>query len=331
MKFRPGLTAIAAVLALSSTPLLAQQVAAPTATAPQIAPAPAPTPAVTASTTTETITSPDPLAPAATATIKPAAKTTMVKRTTTLRTSAPRSVTRAIVPTASQSAAPVAVAAPIAAAPALPAAPPIVAAPVVAAPVAPTVAPASMSGTLPIAGAAGLGLLALAAAGFAMRRRKRRGEEEAIESSEWQEPAIVPAAVVPAAAAMPMRAAEPTAVPKRAFDWTPTGPVAVADGGAIDAGDATLAPDSSHFDAAMRGPTRSNPSLSLKRRLKRAAFFEQRDRQVAAGTAQPVSPMAGLPEAMTETAPPPRPTPPRPASPRPAVTSTSGSYRLQPA
>ena len=141
----------------------------------------------------------------------------------------------------------------------------------------------------------------------------RRDEEDAVESAEWQEPLIAPAAVVPAAAVMPMPAAVPVAAPKPAFDWAASRQPAAA-------------PDSSHFDAAMRGPTPANPSLSLKRRLKRAAFFEQRDRQVAAGTAQPVSPMAGLPEAMIEAAP-----PPRPASPRPAVTSTSGSYRLMPA
>jgi hypothetical protein len=58
----------------------------------------------------------------------------------------------------------------------------------------------------------------------------------------------------------------------------------------------------SHVDRAMRGPTPVNPSLSLKKRLKRAAFFDQREREVAAGEAKPVDPDAGLPEAMTEDA-----------------------------
>lgn len=53
----------------------------------------------------------------------------------------------------------------------------------------------------------------------------------------------------------------------------------------------------SHVDRAMRGPTPDNPSLSLKKRLKRAAFFDQRDREVAEGKADPVDPEAGLPEA----------------------------------
>lgn len=58
----------------------------------------------------------------------------------------------------------------------------------------------------------------------------------------------------------------------------------------------------SHVDRAMRGPTPDNPSLSLKKRLKRAAFFDQREREVAAGEAKPVDLDAGLPEAMTEDA-----------------------------
>ncbi len=58
----------------------------------------------------------------------------------------------------------------------------------------------------------------------------------------------------------------------------------------------------SHVDRAMHGPTPDNPSLSLKKRLKRAAFFDQRDRQVAAGEAEPVDADAGLPEAMVDEA-----------------------------
>ena len=50
--------------------------------------------------------------------------------------------------------------------------------------------------------------------------------------------------------------------------------------------------EESHMDRAMLGPTPDNPSLSLKTRLKRAAFFDQRERQVAEGTAEPVDPEA---------------------------------------
>ena len=56
----------------------------------------------------------------------------------------------------------------------------------------------------------------------------------------------------------------------------------------------------SHVDRAMLGPTPDNPSLSLKTRLKRAAFFDKREREVAAGEAVPVDPDAGLPEQMVE-------------------------------
>lgn len=58
--------------------------------------------------------------------------------------------------------------------------------------------------------------------------------------------------------------------------------------------------EESHVDRAMRGPTPDNPSLSLKKRLQRAAFFDKREREVAAGEADPVDPDAGLPEALTE-------------------------------
>ena len=58
--------------------------------------------------------------------------------------------------------------------------------------------------------------------------------------------------------------------------------------------------EESHMDRALLGPTPDNPSLSLKTRLKRAAFFDQRERQVAEGQAEPVDPEAGLPEAGIE-------------------------------
>src|SRR5688572_20050243 len=53
----------------------------------------------------------------------------------------------------------------------------------------------------------------------------------------------------------------------------------------IDTPETGSGPDESHVDRAMLGPTPDNPSLSLKKRLKRAAFFDQREREVAAGDA----------------------------------------------
>ena len=58
--------------------------------------------------------------------------------------------------------------------------------------------------------------------------------------------------------------------------------------------------EESHVERASLGPTPDNPSLSLKTRLKRAAFFDRREREVAAGEADPVDPDAGLPEQMVE-------------------------------
>ena len=60
------------------------------------------------------------------------------------------------------------------------------------------------------------------------------------------------------------------------------------------------APAKNWIEAARRGPTPDNPSQSLKKRLQRAAFFDRREKQVAAGQALPMSPMAGLPDALAK-------------------------------
>jgi hypothetical protein len=52
----------------------------------------------------------------------------------------------------------------------------------------------------------------------------------------------------------------------------------------------------SWVERAYRGPTPENPSLSLRKRLKRAAFFDKREREAAAGIAPEVEPDAGLPD-----------------------------------
>ena len=58
----------------------------------------------------------------------------------------------------------------------------------------------------------------------------------------------------------------------------------------------------SHVEAACEGPTPDNPSLSIKKRIKRAQFFDQREQLAAAGMAVPVEADAGLPEALAEPA-----------------------------
>lgn len=58
----------------------------------------------------------------------------------------------------------------------------------------------------------------------------------------------------------------------------------------------------SHVEAACEGPSADNPSLSIKKRIKRAQFFDQREQLVAAGMAVAVEADAGLPDALVEPA-----------------------------
>ena len=270
---RSGLAAIAAATAFISTPALAQD-AAPVVvnSAPIVADTPLPSePATPPSTASDT------LAPTV-ETAAPVAATRRPVRATRPATIAARSPAPV---RASARPAPVApVAAPVAATTApveLPADPAMVA-PIPEQPVAP-VAPvetATSNDMLPIAGAAGLGILALAGAGFAMRRRRR--DDDVVAEQAMVEPDYV--------AAMPLAIAP---IPSSAFAWGDKAPVATP---------ATAPTGLSWIEAAKRGPTPDNPSASLKKRLARAAFFDQRERAVAAGTAVPVSPMAGLPKRM---------------------------------
>ena len=277
---RSGLAAIAAATAFLATPAMAQD-AAPVVVdpVPIVADTPLPSEATPAP---EAVT--DTLAPTATTTT-----------TTTTRTTRSTSPTRASAAPAARSVrAPVPVARPVAAAPVATVAPvaevvppfdPAMVAPlpepVVATPVA-AADSTSIEEMLPIAGAAGLGLLALAGAGFAMRRRRR--DDDVVVEESFREPVMsraepMPVAIAPIASPAPVGA-------KPAFNW----------------GNAPreTAPSISRIDAARRGPTPDNPSQSLKKRLRRAAFFDQRERAVAAGKALPMSPMAGLPEALAK-------------------------------
>ena len=77
-------------------------------------------------------------------------------------------------------------------------------------------------------------------------------------------------------------------------EFAPTGPCADAAPG-------------SHVEAACDGPTADNPSLSIKKRLKRAQFFDQREFLAEAGEVAPMASDAGLPEAVVELEPTPAP------------------------
>ncbi len=291
MKIRPAMTAIAAVIALSSTPLMAQVPEEPvTTTQPPVVEAP---PAPVAE---------DPLAPTA--------ETPTEAEPTTTQAAPPRATRRAATRTTrAQPAARTAPTAPAASpTPEPAAAQPTPVEPVMAEPVPPPVAaPAEQASpapagaiddllasdeALPIAGAAGLGILALAGTGLVMSRRRRRREEaEAIARQDYAE--STPAAEAePGEITEPQRPAmEPTFV--RAFAQSPV-PGASSTPVATPTGPSTALPEDfdlsrfgPHVQAAYRGPTKDNPSLSLKYRLRRAAALDQMARKTGAAAAKP--------------------------------------------
>ena len=277
---RKAMTAIAAVLAFSSTPLLAQDTGttppvtdpAPEPAAPAADPlAPDPAPVETTATTTATKAAP----------AKPKAAATARRSAAAPRTAA-RNATRSPQPApVAEAAAPVPPPAPAPAASAMPVAP----GPMPVADPAPAVAPAAnaaaidMDEALPIAGGAALGLMLLAGAA-AVRRRRRRKQDDADEAVKW---AFIEshAEPEPAAAAEPafVRAAEPR------HDPVP-GKTPIRDAPVTELPeDFDLSRFGPHVQAAYRGPTTDNPSLSLKYRLRRASFLDQQERRAAEGAA----------------------------------------------
>ena len=309
-------TAIAAVLALTTTPAFAQETD-PLAPATDEASAPVETAMPRPETSAEPATASDPLAPETAEDAAPAAAavTTAVasERRAATRTPA-RSAPRTVAAPAASASAANAVPAPTAqeAAPLAATDPALIAPPIAAEPEPmpveePAQALALDDDALPIAAGAGLGLLLLGGAAAGLRRRRRKHEFV-------REPVSEPAF------ARPVRV-EPVAhrpAPSPAREMAPKPFMA-----APAAGTAGL----SHVERAKRGPTPENPFLSLKKRLKRAAFFEQRDRAVAAGRAKAVDPMAGLPDRLVKA-----------MAPRPAPTANSshptiryGGFTYQPA
>jgi hypothetical protein len=156
--------------------------------------------------------------------------------------------------------------------------------------------PLNLNGeTLPIAGGA-LALLAVggAAAAVGNRRRKRREQEWADAQTMAFEPFEETAAPEAVTHETQPEASAPVA---SAFAWgnQPDGrssanePMAALD---------DRRPGESWVERAYRGSTPNNPSVSLRNRLKRAAFFDKREREAAVGLAAPVDANAGLPGAM---------------------------------
>lgn len=309
-------TAIAAVLALTATPVLAQD-ADPLAPATEepAAPVESSTPPAETSAADQAAATSDPLAPdaaeAAPAAAASTAAATSARRTTARNTA--RTAPRTVAPAAASEPAlsPAEEVAPRAATDPALIAPPLAAEPEPMPVEQPAQTPALDDDAIPIAAGAGLGLLLLGGAAAGLRRRRRRN---AVAYDSVREPVNEPAF------ARPVRS-EPVAhrpAPSPAREMAPKPFMAAPPAGAAGM---------SHVERAKHGPTPENPFLSLKKRLKRAAFFEQRDRAVAAGKARPVDPTAGLPDRLV-----------RAMAPRKAPTANSshptiryGGFSYQPA
>jgi hypothetical protein len=288
-----ALPAIAAALALSSTSLSAQEAQPATADPPpattaqpvpavpdaappvtDVAPAIDTAPTVTQTTTTKTVKSAKRVAAAKAMPIATRSVSRSVTRTATparVSTTATTSQTTADAAQASSRPKPVV--------------------DLNAKPSTPVVATAAARPTkhrneaLPIAGGA-LAFLAIGGAAVAMTRRRDDQEEWSEETID--EPAEAQAAPEPVQPALEDE--QPAIVAPSAFAWSrePVDKPAVRGDG------------ESHVERAYRGPTPENPSLSLRKRLKRAAFIDKREREAVAGTAAPVDATAGLPDRMLE-------------------------------
>lgn len=296
-KVHPAMTALAAVIALSSTSLLAQPVDQPAVTTTpviEVTPVPVVVDPVVTEPIVETPAAADPLA-AKTAT--PARKAATTKATAARSRPAPARASNA---TRTAAAAPAAViTAPVAEVPvAQPLPPPTE---IAAEPIAEPPATATTIDILPTAALGGLGLLLLGGAGLAIRSRRRRRAEEA-QDAEWQqqaeaepdevaEPAMIeepqPAMVAAPAPAMmaeqqpaleltqPAFVAATAPVPETVSGLTPI------DGPTTDLPeDFDLSRFGFNVQQAYQGPTEDNPSLSLKHRLRRASGMDQQERKL---------------------------------------------------
>lgn len=138
-------------------------------------------------------------------------------------------------------------------------------------------------------GGGALAVLILGGAALAIRSRKRRREDD----EAWKYASEQLTLDEPVQAARPVAEEQPAIVAPSpsAFAWgNEPAESAASDCEELD----------TWMERAKCGPTEDNPSMSLKKRVKRAAFFEQRERDVAEGEAVPVDPDAGLPESMDE-------------------------------
>jgi len=288
-------TAIAVVLAFSSTASLAQE-AQPTITdpTPPVSATPSPAPdTAPADTAAPAVT--DTSASVTTRTVKHTSHVAAAKPAPAAAHEATRTVTtHATIPAAAAPAVATAASTPAANAPTK--LNPIVdlkAKPANAH--AQAVKPAhNVDDTAMIAGGGAFALLALGGGAYALVRRRRRRDEEAMLAKE--------ADTVDEPGKMGRHDTifehEPPMIAPSAFAW---GNAQSAEPQAATRTD-DRKPGEAWVERAYRGPSADNPSLSLRKRLKRAAFFDKRDREVAAGMAKPVEADAGLPESVDEPA-----------------------------
>lgn len=298
-----ALPAIAAALALLSTPALAQQaqptpdqpttdVPAPATQAqPDVQATPAPAESTSTAATPDSATTPVAAKPkAARAAPRRAAAGTKSTASDRVRTTHVPLAAPVTAPPAEATATP----APAPAAPTVidrtPAKP--------AASVPATRAISSNDTALELGGGA-IAILALGGAAFAIARRRRRQEEEQwygqeATREEYAEPV---AATKAEPLESPVAKEQPAIIAPAAFAWGNNPRRAQPE----EAGDGSdRRPGESWVERAYRGQSPANPSASLRARLKRAAFFDKREREVAAGKAEPVETGAGLPDVLAE-------------------------------
>ena len=197
-------------------------------------------------------------------------------------------------PAPTASVAPAAAAVPVAAAPVAKPAPVVdMSAQPAPEPVATKATPTNNDTALELGGGA-LAILALGAGAFAISRRRRRADEEVWEDdvAMTEDPMGDTVRHEPVAAYDP-----PVLTPEEpAFAWGTMSPREQHVERSMD----ERQPGETWVERAYRGPTADNPSQSLRKRLKRAAFFDKREREIAANQAAPVEADAGLPERAME-------------------------------
>lgn len=155
--------------------------------------------------------------------------------------------------------------------------------------------------TVPIAAGGALALLAIGGAAIAMNRRRHEDEEWIDEAPVADEPmAMAEADEVSHEPVVHEEQPAIVAPPVSAFGWGNGEQSAqtATEEPMVEQDDRN--PGETWIERAYRGPSPLNPSVSLKTRLRRAAFFDKRERQAAAGLAEPVDPSAGLPDRMVE-------------------------------